>query len=212
MRTSPRSLLSALTLAFPLLTAPVAAQSILYNNGAPGATGDLINAARILSDDFALASAVSVTRIRFFTANFTEVPSEYSGTFNWAILLDDAGTPGAILASGTANPIATPFSVIGTSTISQFDITIAALLLGPGTYRLQLQDPLSEGTFYWARTAAVTGAPGYDALTGPRLIDYSFEILGSTAVVPEPATVALLAFGLVVILGTAARRRTRSIV
>jgi hypothetical protein len=193
-----------------LLALPVAAgaQSILYNNGVPESGGDLINATRLLSDDFTLASSVSVSQIRFFTAGFTGTPTQYSGRFNWAILLDNAGTPGAVIASGAANPIASPAGELGAISFSQFDIEITALLLGPGTYRLQLQDPASEGSFYWASPSTVRGRAGWDALTGARRgADYSFQLLGTADVVPEPATVVLMATGLAGILVVRRRRK-----
>ena len=112
----------------------------------------------IVADNFTLGVASDVTGITYWTsANVDPYPSQFSNSVGWGIYLDNAGSPGTLLTSGTAaSPVLadTGVQILGTEewTVS-FPIQAAALL--PSTvYWLGLHEgsyntPNDGTTVFW---------------------------------------------------------------
>ncbi len=193
------------------LGASAASAQVVYNNGTPGQPDWLINSLRNISDDFTFSSATTIDAVRFFAGSFVGTPTAFSGTMDWFISDDNAGTPGAILASGSASPSVVFFSTDGQFYTNQYDFSIPNLTLGAGTYRLGVRDPGSSGQFYWDDTQGVVGNPAYDSQS-PQVLttDVAFELLGApVSATPEPGSLVLLGTGLFT-LGVVVVRRRRA--
>ena len=188
---------------------------VLWDNGGPATTnlGGSQMSDTIQAEDFQLSGQYTLTGITFW--NLQGVPADYTGSIFWQILSDAAGTPGAVVDSGTATPTRSAAgSMLG---LSQFQNDFAvSTFLTAGTYWLALHNgPLSATSFtdfYWTWTdlnATNTGTNrgqefGLDPLATSFTTndqEHAFSISGSG--VPEPGTVSLAIFG---IAGFALRR------
>ena len=209
-----------------LLAAVLSARSLIagmiFDNGMPnGVNGDELTIF-VESEDFTLASSYSLTGVRFWAFE-GEDSGAYLGSVAWSIYADNAGTPGAILYSGTA----TPYSVAddpaagccGLQEGLQLDFLAGAIPLAGGTtYHLGLHNgPLTvtNGLFFWSTTngnGSPTGLRQASPFGSSGWVDtgneHAFQLFGEPESVPEPATFGLLGAGL---LGLAAfaRRRLR---
>ena len=163
---------------------------------------------------FTLSASTSLTGGAFtaLTSSTTQ-PS----AVNWRLLLADGtnGLPGTLITSGNSS--------IGSRTTigQQFGLNIIVMgydrpsvTLGAGTYYIGLQGVSSDRNVFLGFASAFSGAAtsndggvtwfdGYRTATG-----VAVSLSGSAAVVPEPASWAMLVAGFGLVGAVARRRRT----
>jgi PEP-CTERM motif-containing protein len=208
------------------IAAPQAATAqVLYNNGTPdGADGFSVSPFATQADIFTLGSNSIAGAFQWyaFADGFTVNPT-LTADYHWAIRNDDGGTPGTFVTDGMVTGgvgTLTGFACCSGSGKYAgyfFDQSIAPVSLGAGSYWLTLDgfDDGALGRGYWASGSA--GSAQFSVDDGVTWTAYSgtglaFSILGpeSVAVTPEPATLPLLATGLVGIVVAGGRRRKRN--
>jgi hypothetical protein len=189
-----------------------AAGALVYDNGAP----DHVSANNMgyawQADDFSLASGASVNAISFWSL---EAAGAYRGAISWAIVGNSGGAPGGTMfASGTVSDVARTSlgSYLGLNEYRN-DFTLGTPLdLGAGSYWLVLHNggPADLGDpneFLWETTVAngtLRGMETYDGTTwSGNFNEHAFQV----SAVPEPASVLMLAAGMLVVGGL--RRRAR---
>lgn len=195
------------------LATTASAQGIVYNNGGPnGADGSEMSAS-VQAEDFSFASATFLSGIRFWDVEV----SPFVGTVNidWAIYTDFSGSPGTQLFGGTA---ASTRTFLGLDAFGfehwQNDISTGPLTVGPGNFWLALHQgaDFDNRAFYWETTdpnGTHTGLeqPGGTGPFGdPEFADPSEHAFALTAT-PEPASMVLVATGLLGVFGVARRRK-----
>jgi hypothetical protein len=219
MRITSRSIAPALALLGLWIGAGRAARAgVIYDSGPPGFTGGAaISAGDTTAGFFSLGAAATLTEVSFVSLDQPVV----SPTLDWTVYEDAGGTPGAVVASGTATPTKTLLQAgFGAFDYYQNDFSVAGPTLGAGSYFLGLADSadssLVNGQFprNWAENtptgpnflAQRVGAGPWQASPDSGV---SFQLLGSPAAVavPEPATLAGASIGLALALGCTWRRR-----
>ncbi len=200
--------LSARVLLLLAMGLAVASAGLIYNNGGPnGANGNEMTQ-WIQAEEFILPVSSTLTDVRFWSF---EATSAYQGSIVWRIYDDNAGSPGAVLFSGTATATRTadPAPICcGFPDGFQNDFNVGSISLNGGTkYWLGLHNgALSVTTraqFYWATTAANGTETGHEDNTpfdtggwSDNAQEHAFELTGNAAAIPEPVTWLLLASGL----------------
>jgi opacity protein-like surface antigen len=197
-----------------LLATPAAQAQVLYDNGPINGNVDAwtVNFGFQVADSFTLGGASTLTGLNFGVWN---VPGDTTSQIDWSIVTSPTG--GSTLASGTASVTSVlQFTNQYGYNIALDTIALNNLALAAGTYWIELQNA-SAGNgdpIYWD----INGGPsqiwesglGYNpdpSQYAPGLNNAStaFQILG-TSDVPEPASLAILAAGL---LGLTSFRRRR---
>ena len=130
---------------FGCLIGQAQGETLLYDNGAPqlgDSSGGNPMTQQLELERFTLASASTINSIAFW--DFEQAGS-YSGSFVYRIFADNAGTPGAILFSGTVAGGKVRRSSQGMTdpsgdTLFRNDLMISPLALAAGSYFLGLHN------------------------------------------------------------------------
>jgi hypothetical protein len=190
-----------------------AAGAAAFDNGAPDHQSANNLGFAWQADDFSLASGTSLNAISFWSL---EAAGAYRGSISWAIVGDSAGMPGGtVFAFGTQSDINRTGlgDVLGLSEYRNDFSLGAPLTLTAGTYWLVLHNGSETDTgdpneFLWETSAAngtLGGMESYDggATWSGNFNEHAFQV----SAVPEPASVLMLAAGMLVVGGL--RRRVR---
>lgn len=166
------------------------------------------------ADDFTLSTSSLLTGATFnlgYDLRFAPAPN-----INYELYADDAGTPGAILQSGTATAQVTDLGLNNDSTYRfnawAFDFSSPVEALAGVRYWIGVQQPADVAL---ANTPGTN--PGASAMIRlgtyvPRDIGLAFSLQGTAveapSAVPEPASWAMMMVGFGVVGGAMRRRRT----
>jgi hypothetical protein len=180
-------------IAVAAMALPARAQ-VVFDNGPPVLVRGQDIGFGPVTQPFTVASTIAFDRLGFdIGVRFptTSIPLEYSFAF--------ATSDGTVLFSGTSTELfRTAVGTVDGVSIFQTAINVGERALGVGSYRLTLFEPRfpSEGTLYVLPNAA------QDPI--------AFQLIASTTA-PEPASLALMATGLLGMLGMKVRRRSATV-
>jgi hypothetical protein len=192
-----------------------AASAAAFDNGAPNHDSGNNAGFAWQADDFSLNSGTTVNAISFWSL---EAAGAFRGSISWSIVGDSAGLPaGTVFASGTQSAI-TRTSLGSVLDLNEFrnDFSLGSpLTLGAGTYWLVLHNGSfsnmgDPNEFLWETSAAngtLRGMESYDGgvTWSGNFNEHAFQV----SAVPEPASVLMLAAGMLVVGGL--RRRGQHI-
>jgi hypothetical protein len=190
---------------------PAASAGNVYDNGAPNHQSGNNMGFAYQSEDFTLGAGTSINAVSFWSL---EEAGAYRGSISWAIVGDSGGMPtGSILASGMQSSVTRTSlgSYLGLTEYSNVFNLSSPLALGSGTYWLVLHngsfDDLGDpNEFLWETTAANSTTRGMESFDGgvtwtSNFNEHAFQV----SAVPEPASVLMLAAGMLLV--SALRRR-----
>lgn len=181
------------------------ARADLISNGPPDLSGATDLNASLGADDFTLASASTITRIRFWAAQ--ESADAYAGNIEYRFCGNDGGMPGASCQAGLAGftPTATGSDLYGLG-VFMYE-ALVSIDLAAGSHWLVLHNgPVVQQPdlgFYWAYSNGNGGnghaweLPGRSAW-GTVSAELAFELElrvrdgGGGGTVPEPASLLLV--------------------
>ncbi len=181
----------------------------------------------LVADDFSVAGPTwNVTGLSFF-AYQTGAQNTFTFTgLTWSIISGNVNS-GSVVASGTGAPTngglvgyrVTPTTLTNTDrAIFRLDLDVTDFFLGSGSYWLRWgiagtlasgpwQPPTSDGVAGNAQQSIANAAFSQYADSDQLGVELPFIISGTTSVVPEPSTTALMVLGGVATLVLARRRR-----
>ncbi len=213
----------------PLLCS-IGTASILYNNGSPNqASADSISDT-LVAEDLPISAAATITGFEFW--DIEGGAGSYNGSIAWILYSNVSNLPGVIVAQGlastagqitrtaTANTNVNGFAEVDNVVNATASLTSGSLTLAAGTYWLGLHDgPLGTTTFqdfYWETTdtnATIFGVGQDLTVANQPFVDttqeHAFNVSGDLLVTPEPASIALMAAGMVGVAIFGRRKESR---
>jgi hypothetical protein len=183
----------------------LSAQASTIGNGPPNQSGGSDLNSYLEADNFNSGGNTGITHVQFWA--LATGLADFTGTVDWGFYTDAAGAPGAAVASG--NSAATMVATGAPQTLGlneyavNFDVSVPVAM--NTVYWLVLHngpssdDPNNVGsTFYWAWHST---AKPYDsvnqALGDTAWIGNDAELAFQVTAVPEPASLSLIAGGLI---------------
>lgn len=195
--------------AFGLALAGGAANAaVIYDNGPPTQDGN--DATRwVQAEDFTLGAGEAVGGAGVYIAGFDGI-GNWDGTIDYFLFADNAGAPGAVLASGSGQNATTTDTGIewepgDTVFLLEFDFESVFDAAAGVTYWLgiHLSDNFDRDQIYWVTAAANGTSAGHESYLGwfdnwvSMGLEHAFFLTGDKRVsVPEPSILALLGAGL----------------
>ena len=198
-----------------------AGADLIYNSGAPSfAGGAAISGGEISAGFFSLGADTTLTEVKFVSLDQPVV----SPTLGWFVYDDTGGTPGQVVASGTATSTKAFLQLgFGPFDYDRNDFAVPGLTLAAGSYFLGLNDAADSskvnGQFprNWALNTPVspnlvaqrTGTGPWQAFPSSGV---SFQLFGSPATLttPEPSTLVYSGTAVAMALGGYWLRRRAS--
>jgi hypothetical protein len=189
---------------------PAASAGTVHDNGAPNHESGNNMGYAYQAEDFSFGGG-SINGVSFWSL---EAADAYRGSISWAIVGDNGGSPtGTILASGMESGVSRTSigSYLGLTEFSNAFSLSSSLSLGAGTYWLVLHngsfDNLGDpNEFLWETTTLDGRMGGMESFDGGATWTGNFnEHAFQVSAVPEPASVLMLAAGMLLV--GALRRR-----
>mgnify|MGYP007070989295 CR=1 FL=1 len=152
-----------------LSLAAACAQTTVWDNGTFGSPAGVEMTAKVVANDFVFTSTQTITAVRFWSFESTDVPAQtYYGSIYWAVYDHDPALnqPRNLIASGLTPQVtrSIPPQPPNLGFFAQNDFAIAPVTLAPGTYWIALHNgPLrnaARSDFYWV-AGGVDRGPGY---------------------------------------------------
>lgn len=201
-----------------------AVQAIVYDNGAPVGNNGNETTAWVQAEDFSFGTSTDLSGAGVYLAGFDGI-GNYDGGFQYYVFSDAGGIPGGLIQSGDVTPTITdtgsPWDFGGNIFLFEFDFTSTITAAAGVTYYLGIHasglGDFNRDDIYWVNALENGTAFGVESAGGTfdnwsgNGVEHAFFLSGADdAVVPEPATWALMiaGFGLV---GGAMRRRTAAL-
>jgi hypothetical protein len=193
---------------------------LIYESGAPGFIGGAaISAGVTTAGFFSLGADTTLTEVKFASLDQSVV----SPTLDWILYDDAGGTPGQVIASGTATPTKSLLrSGFGSFDYYQNDFFLPGPTLAAGSYFLGLKDAVDSsqvnGQFprNWAENPPVSpnflvqqiDSGPWRAFPGAGV---SFQLFGSpgTLATPEPSSLVYVGTAVATSLGGYGLRRRK---
>lgn len=202
-----------------------ASAQVVYDNGVPDNSDGLpVTALAYFADDFTLGTSATLNSFTWYALDLRQDgAATRTASFSWWILSDAGGRPGAVVASGDAVGVTgdkTSYYCCGSQFVYTdyvYTANIGSVPLGSGAYWLSIGNFADDQRYgaYWA-TSTQTGGNSYYSTdfgaTYNRYLypkDLAFSLSADVVSTPEPASVALLATGLVGVVAIR-RRKTRA--
>jgi hypothetical protein len=200
-----------------LLAAGARADVILTNGSANTITGDLMSG-YIEANSFSLPSAATITGVNFETLILQ--PETFQSTVTYFLSADNGGSPGTQLATGNVTVGTTDqgAALLGDYEAFSIGFSLATPFSAAAdtTYWLGLYDGAltnNSGDVYWSVSAGGQGVGMFlvSPYTGPwnstGQAPFYFQLTSAaSASTPEPASPALMAAGLAMILTRGGRK------
>jgi hypothetical protein len=224
------------TSAFCLALAGAASADIIFDNGAPLTDNGGSEASRwVQAQDFSFAAGASVSGASVYIGFADLLPNAqpFDGPFEYWLFADGGGQPGAVLDNGVAQATAAPVAPwnysYSTSDILRLDIDFgtpfAAAAGQTYWFGFRLDDDYTRDQLYWMWSETNLDRDGELKFQGNGHAafmgdfgdweqgdyEHAFQLHGTAAAVPEPATWAMMILGFGA-AGALMRRRRYAVV